>query len=700
MRATGCVCVIRFGGLIALFLSLFVTPIAAEAVKTAHVEAELLSQVASVRPGEPFFVALRLEMEPGWHTYWLNPGSSGTPTAIQWTLPEGFSAGPILWPTPHRFDLPPLVSYAYEDEVVLPVEITPPADLKPGRTIRLTAKASWLVCKEICLPGKAALELELPVRAEAPSQDARGSTTIEETLRALPRELAAWHILATRTANGYELAIAAPSGHDASWKKGLYFFALDPAAIEPAAPQTLRDEPNGVVLELAAGKYGSAEVTRLAGVLVTDTSCDTGGRVSAMQVDVAVTGTPEATPTASQTPHGLPAMMLFAFLGGLILNLMPCVFPILSIKILGFVRQAGESPSRVRAHGLVFAAGVLVSFWILAAVFLALRAAGEEIGCGFQLQSPSFVVGISFVFLLLALNFLDVFEWGDSLMGVGGDLASRSGYSGSFWNGVLATLVATPCTAPFMGAALGVAVLLPAFAAWLLFTALAVGLAAPYAVLSAAPRWVRMLPKPGPWMETFKQVMAFPLLFAVVWLVGVYSELTDAAGAIRLLAGLMLGGIGAWIFGKWATPEHVTRTRILARVVAVALVVVGAASVGQSNTAVRWENFSETRVAELRAAGRPVFVDFTAAWCVTCQVNKATTLSADSVERAFREQNVATLRADWTRNDPAITRALASLGRNAVPVYALYPAEKEKPPILLPEVLTPGIVIEAVNGLP
>lgn len=664
-----------------------------EPVRTDHVEVELVSEVRSIQPGAAFFVGLRMKMEPEWHTYWQNPGSSGEPTSIEWTLPEGFTASPILWPLPQRIEIPPLVSYAYEGEILLPVQITPPDSISAGGRIRISARTKWLVCKELCLPGRAVVDLNLPVARDKSDSDSRWIRLFETARGNLPRGLEEWGVTAERTPGGYRLTIEPP--REREWKRGAYFFASERGVIDPTAPQNIGMDEHELTLDLARSGYASGSSSRLTGVLWSDEGWDTQGNVKAMAVDVDVL---EHVAPASAPGRGssasLPVTLALAFLGGLILNLMPCVFPILSIKILGFVRQAGEDHGRVRTHGLVFAAGVMISFWILAAVFLALRSVGQEIGWGFQLQSPGFVILMSFVFLILALNLFGVFEWGDSLMGVGGTLARRAGYAGSFWDGVLATLVATPCTAPFMGTALGVAIVLPALEAWLLFTALALGLAVPYAILSVYPGWVKSLPKPGPWMETFQQAMAFPLLGASIWLVSVYAQLTDASGATRLLTGLLLGAIGAWIFGRWALPDRSRRVRIAARVIALALVLGGAASVARPDGTVAWEKFSPERVAELRAEGRPVFIDFTAAWCVTCQVNKATTLSTREVEEAFREKNVAALRADWTRNDPEITRALEALNRNAVPVYVLYPPGSEA--VLLPEILTPGIVKDAL----
>jgi thiol:disulfide interchange protein DsbD len=437
-----------------------------------------------------------------------------------------------------------------------------------------------------------------------------------------------------------------------------------------------------------------------------------------MTVDVPVE---EAGSVAASTPSGggpstaLWWTLLSAFVGGLLLNLMPCVFPVLSVKILGFAKQGGDDEHTIRRHGLTFGAGVLVSFWVLAGILLALRAAGSEIGWGFQLQSPLFVALMTMLFFGIGLNLLGVFEVGSQLMNWGGRLerSASDTYSGSFMSGVLATVVATPCTAPFMGAALGVALTLSTAGSLLVFTALGAGMAAPYVALSMTPSLLQRLPKPGAWMETLKQVLAFPMFAAAVWLLWVFGQQTGPSGMALLLLGLLLLGLTGWTLGRWSALQVSTRTRVITRTVAVlsligALVVtvLGAQSAPVANAAratttqdAEWQSFSPETVEQLRAEGRPVFIDFTAAWCLTCQVNKRTALSSEAVQQAAREKNVALVRADWTNRDPAITRALESHGRSGVPVYVLYKGDGSEPE-LLPEILTEQIVLDALNGVP
>lgn len=681
-----------------------------------HSEAELVSEVAWVQPGAPFTVALRLEMEEGWHSYWKNPGDAGGPTTIDWALPEGFAADSIQWPYPHRIEAEPLVSYGYSDEVFLLTEITPPDDLEPGTSVTLEGLAEWLVCADICLPAEADISLALPVRAEAPAPGEE-QEAIAATREKLPKALAGWEVRATRSSGSYALEITPPEERETL--EGAYFFPAKKAVLAHAAPQPVSKEGNTFLMALQQSEYAQAPAERLRGILVAPEgqTWDAEGNVRAMRVDVPVeaerTDVAAAENEASMT---LLWALFFAFVGGLILNLMPCVFPILSVKILGFVRQADHTDAEIRRHGLVFGGGVLVSFWVLAGALLALRAAGDQIGWGFQLQSPIFVALMTMLFFVIGLSLLGVFEVGASLMNWGGRVqgaAPESSYRGSFLSGVLATIVATPCTAPFMGAALGFALMtLSAFSALLVFTALGAGMAAPYVALSMAPRLLKRLPDPGAWMETLKQALAFPMFATAVWLVWVFGQQTGPSGMALLLFGLLLLGVAVWILGRWSVHQISTRLRFFTRGLAT-LGIVGALAAGliaasyeapdagtnASGETADWQAFSSEKVEELRAQGRPVFVDFTAAWCLTCQVNERTALSATAVREAFKEKNVALLKADWTNRDPEITRALEAHDRSGVPLYVLYKGDGSEP-ILLPEILTRDIVLGALEALP
>ncbi|MGQ0645081.1 MAG: protein-disulfide reductase DsbD family protein [Elusimicrobiota bacterium] len=689
-------------------------PLRAEA---PHVKADLLAETASIRPGEPFWAAVRLRMDEGWHTYWKNPGESGLPTRVTWKLPPGFKAGPLQWPAPWKIEAAGVVSYGYEGTVLLLVRLEPPPSLK-GKEALLAARVDWLECADICLPGRADVSLRLPVKKSPPAANPARAPEFAAARSRLPLEGSGWTAQAAASPDEIRLALEPPDWFPGALS-GLQFFAEEAEAVDPSAPQTfLRFD----------GKYGlllrrpdtAAPMDRLKGVLVSPEGWRGPGSENALAVDVPL---PEIGLAAGFSfpgkgaeeggPAGLTlaSAVALAFAGGLLLNLMPCVFPVLSLKILGFVRQAGNRKEAVRRHGLIFAAGVLVSFWILAGLLSALAAGGQRLGWGFQLQSPAFVAVMGAVFFLLGLNLLGVFEIGASLTRAGG-LAPREGTAGAFWSGVLAVVVATPCTAPFMGPALGFAAAQSAPASLAVFTGLGAGMALPYVALSFSPGLLKRLPRPGPWMETFKQAMAFPFFAAAVWLLWVLGRQRGADALAAALAAFLLMALGAWIWGRSQSPTVPRFRRLSAGILFIAALAGGLfwtwrqASSGSAPAAstapspgLSWEAYSTSRLEELRRAGRPVFVDFTADWCLSCQVNKRLALSSPSVIARFKEKGVVPLKADWTSYDPEITRALKSHGRNSVPLYVLYGKDPRKPPKLLPTILTPDIVLRALDEL-
>jgi thiol:disulfide interchange protein DsbD len=691
-----------------------------------HSEATLVTATAPIAPGEPFTVGLRIRMEDGWHSYWKNPGDSGEPTSIDWQLPDGFSAESIRWPYPERIPFGPMTSYGYSDEVVLPVTITPPDTLSPGTTVTLKGQASWLICADICLPAEASLERSIPVASSA--ADGADAARIAAALDKQPQAVDGWSVRAARSSGSYTLALTPPDNRQPSLD-GAYFFPAEKDVLDHTAPQPVSRAGETYLMTLQQSEYADAPADTLAGVVVAPegTSWDAAGAVRALRVSVPVDSTLSGVDVASVaagTPSGdgglsLPWALLFAFAGGLLLNLMPCVFPVLSVKILGFAEEAGGTDAGMRRHGALFGAGVLVSMWVLAGALLAVRAAGSQVGWGFQLQSPTFVALMALLFFGIGLNLLGVFEVGARLMALGGRLQGQTeagGDVGAFLTGVLATVVATPCTAPFMGAALGVALTLSTAGAVLIFTALGVGMATPYVALSMAPGWLERLPEPGAWMETLKQFFAFPMFATAIWLVWVFGQQAGNGGVALLLFGLLLLGMAGWVAHRWSDPTLsrtvtlVTRGLVTVMVAgAVAAGVMGArydagasASSGAATTTAassNWTAFSPSTVEDLREQGRPVFVDFTAAWCLTCQVNKQTVLSTETVQDAFAEKDVALVRADWTNRDSHITEALRSHGRSGVPVYVLYPGDGSGP-TLLPEVLTQDIVLNALDDLP
>ena len=584
-------------------------------LRTPHVEAELVAERTAVQPGKALTVALRLKAIPGWHTYWRNPGDSGQPTSIQWKLPAGYAAGPIQWPAPEKLPIGPLANYGYEGEVLLLSDIQVSAGAKAPAT--LSAHARWLVCNpERCIPEEGRVSLALGAGRGGDGPMANAIRYARETL---PRQAGGdWKFAAQRAVGVVDLAITPPAGFA---PKVLEFFPYEEGKVHHAGAQRLSREGGALRLAIPVSQQPVGEFTRVAGIL------SSPGQPP-VEIDVAVApGLPAPT-------IGLVAALAFAFAGGLILNLMPCVLPVLSIKVLGF---AGAADARaMRAHGLLYGAGVVVSFLALAGLLIALQAGGNAIGWGFQLQSPVFVALLALLFLALALNLSGAFEFRSLLPAGLANATAANPHADAFLTGVLAVLVASPCTAPFMGAALGYALTESAAVALTVFAALGVGMAVPYVLLAFRPQWLKHLPKPGPWMQRLKRWLAVPLYATVVWLAWVFS--------------LQVGILGAQPAGA------------------------------------AWAPYSEARVAELVAQGKPVFVDFTAAWCVTCQVNKQLVLSRPETGRAFADKGVVLLRADWTRQDPEITRALAALGRNGVPVYALYRQGRE--PKLLPEILT------------
>ncbi len=681
---------------------------------TSHVETTIISEVRTVQPGRPFWVAVRLEVSPGWHIYWKNPGNSGYPTSIQWKLPEGFTAGLIQWPYPRRFDFEGLVNYGYDGTVYLLVQITPPSKLRPGQAIDLTAEAGWLACQESCVPGKAEASLQLNVSSGPAELDAENSRVFAEARSRLPLEDSGWRFKAVIGEGHLRIVAMKPDWFNGAIKEMMFFPDDSSFIIQPDSAQDLSQVKRGYVLSIPLDTTKSSEVSQIGGVLVTGNGWRGEGSEKAVEFKVPVEKGVKVggmTSVSASDIGELLLMFLFAFIGGAILNLMPCVLPVLSLKIMGFVKQAGEDRKKIFRHGAAFTFGVLVSFWVLAGLLLILRASGEFLGWGFQLQSVGFVTLLSIFLFLFGLSMFGVFEIGVSLSAVGQNVSGKSSYLGSFVSGVLATVVATPCTAPFMGSALGFALSQPAFRSILIFTFIGLGMATPYLVLTSSPALLKFVPKPGVWMETLKQFMGFLLMATVLWLLWVLSRQAGAQGVLILLASLLLVGAGAWVYGRWGTVSRARSTRTVAQLVAALTLVAGiffalqnisteAAhlnAIGSHQSGIDWKAFSPELVTRLREEKKPVFIDFTAAWCLSCQVNERVTFSSEKVQDAFRKKGIVALKADWTNQDATIAKALAKFGRDSVPLYVLYlPGESAKP-IILPELITPGIVLSALN---
>ena len=706
--------------LLALSLSHGLFAAESSPVKKGSVTVTLVSDATAVEAGKPFTVALRMEHEPHWHSYWIAPGT-GYPTAVTWTLPEGFKAGDIQWPTPHilRDSANKVVGNGYSDENFLLVEITPPAKLSAGAQNKLAAADEWLMCQDVCMPGDAKLDITFPVGAT--KSDAKWAKAVADTRAKMPKPAAGWDITASHTDKTATLRLTPKPGTKHA-PTDLHFFAAD-AYTDYEKPQDVNAENGGWVLTAPLDAAADKATTRLTGVLTSANGWSDGAGYEGLGIDVAF-GDGKATPVATASPaspsgpqvsglkpQGSPpaapgsllGTLFLAFVGGMILNLMPCVFPVLGIKILGFVNQSGNDRKKITAHGLVFALGVLLSFWTLAGVLLALRAGGSQLGWGFQLQSPAFVFGMAVFLLIFALNLSGLFEIGLAATGVGGKLQMQDGYGGSFFTGALATLVATPCSAPFLAPALGAALSLPALQSFLVFTAMAVGLALPYLLLSIFPQAIKLLPKPGAWMETFKQFMAFPLYATVGWLLWVLAGQTkDDDNALLLIAfGFVLVAMAAWAYGRFGQAYGKPGRQMAGRVAALLLLVGGLytgwpkelpAAPTDGSYQVVWDKWSPEAIAAAQAAGKYVYVDFTARWCATCQTNKAAVFHNDAVLAELKKKNVVLLRGDWTNRDPKITTELARWNRSAVPFNLIY-APAKPDPLVLPELLTPDRVL-------
>jgi DsbC/DsbD-like thiol-disulfide interchange protein/cytochrome c biogenesis protein CcdA len=678
----------------------------ASGLTAQHVTASLVATEASVQSGRPITVAIRLEHDAHWHTYWLNPGT-GYPTSIAWQLPPGWTAGEIQWPSPRiiRDSKGNITGNGYEGVTYLPITLTPPVDLKPGESVALSAQVDWLMCADVCIPGDARVALTLPIRAEPPTPATGHGAEAAASLHSLPDTVPGWEISATRSGALTTLRLTAGAEAPVKDPANLWFFAAD-GFIQYDKPQNVRRGAAGeILLDLPISDSADQTIARLTGVLTSSGSWLAGGALPGLRIDVPLVAA--AIPPSALSANAAPAAstsllgtLALAFVGGLILNLMPCVFPVLGIKILGFVNQSGNDRRLITLHGVAFTVGVLLSFWALAGALAVLRAGGDQLGWGFQLQSPAFVFGLAAVMLVFALSMSGVFEFGLGATGVGANLQMKDGYSGSFFTGVLATIVATPCSAPFLAPALGAALALPTAESFVVFTTIALGLSVPYLLLSIFPQAVKVLPRPGAWMETFKQAMAFPLYATVGYLVWVLAGQTTESGLLMTLLGLTVIAMAAWLYGRYHAPGSTGGRMRFGLIGGLALLTVGGWlgwPRAAAPTDLVWEAWSPERVTELRAQGRTVYVDFTARWCATCQTNKKVVFSSAEVLATFADRNVVALKADWTNQDARITAELAKWNRSAIPFNLIYRADRPEPQVL-PELLTPQIVLDALTG--
>jgi thiol:disulfide interchange protein len=670
------------------------------------VRAELVAEPAAIAPGEPFWVGVRLRIKERWHVYWRNPGDSGEAVAITWTLPPGFAADPIVWPTPSRIPIAHLVNFGYERETVLLTRILPPAAIAAGTPLGLEAHVTWLVCEKECIPGETRLSLALPVAGAgtSPGLDPRTRALFDAARASLPQP-SPWPARMQVGPEWLELNVGA-SGLRQETIRSAFFFPHAETLVQHAAPQQMQVTGEGLTLRLQRSALSTAPPTDAGGVLVIEEAL--GGTTARQALALGDVGIGQGS--ASSPAASLAAILqaaLLALIGGIVLNLMPCVFPVLSIKVLGLIELSGGARQEVRRHGLAYTAGVLAAFAALGAALIGLRAAGTEVGWGFQLQSPATVAVLAYVLFAMGLSLSGVFYLGGALQGIGTRLTRHPGLAGSFATGVLAAVVATPCTAPFMATAVGFALTQPAVVALTVILALGLGLALPFLALTLAPHLIGRLPRPGAWMETLKQLLAFPVYATVAWLVWVLTQQVGSAGLLAALIGFVLIGLAAWSFNfaqtaaPWA--RRLALGTVAASLVGAAVAIAGLdragpASAPQMASAASYESFTPQRLAALLAADRPVFVNMTAAWCITCLVNEHAALGNADVKAAFADRGVAYLKGDWTSRNPEITRVLEKHGRSGVPLYLLYAGGAE--PVVLPQILTPAIVLGELDRIP
>jgi thiol:disulfide interchange protein DsbD len=664
---------------------------AAERLQTPHVELRLLAGQAGYVPGQTLWVGLRFDLEPEWHVYWRNPGDSGEPPRVAWRLPPGWQAGDIHWPVPQRIPVGHLVNYGYEDSVTFLVPLT--AATAAAGDARIAADVDWLVCREECIPESGSLELRLPAAAEATS-DPAVAAHFDRVRGRWPVALDADAVYRTDGAR-LQLSVATP-GWQPDRIDDAWFAAFDWGPVAPSAEQTWSLDDGRLYLDIGPGDMPLAAGQALAGLLVVTEAGDDGPLTRGFTLDaVAATPTVDAANTTAGTTLAMAALL--AFTGGLLLNLMPCVLPVLSIKAMSLVGHGAHAGAR---HAAAFALGVLATFTVLAAALIGLRGAGAAVGWGFQLQEPAVVLLLMYLMLVIALNLSGVFSLGGRLMGIGQSASARPDLRGSFATGVLAVVVASPCTAPFMAGALGFAATQPAGVAFAVFLALGAGFALPLVLLTLWPGWRRFLPPPGAWMERLRNLLAFPMYGAAAWLLWVLSQQVDAAVLGAALTGAVLLAFALWWLGQ--PLQRPRRQRLVAAAsggaglaLAFAATFTGDDRGTSTPTAERW---SADKVAALRAEGRAVLVNFTAAWCITCKVNEQVALDTEAVRAALAQRNVAYLKGDWTSRDATIAAELNRHGRDGVPLYLLYPPGQGQPRVL-PQLLTEGLVRRAIDDL-
>lgn len=704
-----------------------------ESADEEPVKVEVFQEYKTIQASNPFWIAIQFNIEPDWHIYWKNPGDAGRPVSLNWELPPGFKVLSVEWPTPQKFSSKDNIGFGYENEAILLAHIQPSEHLEEGKEVIINLNPKWVACsKEECRCGNIDKELKLLTSSQPPVVNESHISLFEKARSKLPQSI--WSFQAERKEGLLELRIHTP--YEASIENAAFYseeknsvdYKKEPiftASNDPSTPHLLilREEHTMDLLKgiLILKEQGKEERSININIPIFDKTDDETSIGIADPLPISneiAEKEPSKEENISNMPSsefegGLGLAIVLAFVGGMILNLMPCVLPVVSFKILSFVKLSGQSRSLTLKHGLIFSLGVLISFWVLAGVLLLLQAYGRSVGWGFQLQEPLFVAFLAALLLIFGLSLFGLFEMGMSVTSWAGQAQGKiqkpSSLTSSFMSGVLATAVATPCSGPFLGTAIGFAVTLPSYLAMLVFTSLGMGMAFPYLLLAAFPSLLRFMPKPGNWMITFKEIMGFFMVATVLWLIWVFGAQTNATAIFFLLTGLFFLTIGGWIYGKWGSPIHSFRSRFISYILiffcfclggysiinSTAAEVIGSEDAKFHQTKDEWEVFSPERVKELQSQGIPVFIDFTAKWCLICQTNHYV-LNSDSVKAKFDEIGAVRMIADWTKSDPVITQELKKFGRNAVPLYVFY--GKNKAPKILPQVLTPENVIEYLEN--
>ena len=703
--------------LAALFL-LSTFAVHAQVVVGEHVDAELVAEMTAVAPGQDIWVALRLQHMENWHTYWKNPGDAGRATEIQWTLPAGVTAGEIIWPTPQRFELPAdLIDFGYEDEIFLLTQISVPADFQE-ESLNISANAQWLECEDICIPGGALVNLTIPVLPDNQvTLNENWAEGFAATRAAIPVSNVSFNNTYSIADGSINILIQATEPVFEN-SRDIMFIPGEHRVFNYLAVQEITYQLSSLQFSQQHHQRLNAAPEEITGLLLV--TYDDGQQIAyeivAQSDGIDATNIALLTATAdtafnssSASDLNLLLVFCFALLGGMILNLMPCVFPVLSLKVLSLASGSKSSLQTKRLHGLSYTAGVILAFLLLATVLLALQAGGAMVGWGFHLQSPWFISILIFLFFVMGLSMSGVVEFGTSIMGLGSGLQEKRGYSGSFFTGVLASVVASPCTAPFMGAALGFAFTQPPPIALAVFFALGLGMALPFLLISFNPALSSLLPHPGKWMLTFKQILAFPLYATAVWLLWVLGNQAGPDGMTLVIAACVLLALAAWLYQRRLGIRSAFWRYANAFIILLCLLVtlgVLRSPLLETRTLAQpvgadavYEQYSDARLAELRNQGKAVFVNMTARWCITCLVNERVVLSSEDFLQALAASDVTYLKGDWTNNDPEITAVLRRYETSGVPLYLMYPADSTQAAEVLPQILTTNIMLAALERI-